>query len=86
MRHDPSPRIATSIPADGSPVASDAPVAPARPHGVSVRHFATLVLLLVLVPVFAASAMAVVPVALCGMLAEAIRRSWVAAHVRREVR
>lgn len=80
MRPVPSPRVATLFQADASPVT------PLRAHGVSFRHLATLVLLLILVPVFAASAMAVVPVALCGMLAEAIRRSWVAAQVRRSER
>lgn len=57
------------------------PAAVRRPPGLSLRHLATLILMLVLVPVFLVTAVVTMPLALIGGLAEALRRSWTAARI-----
>lgn len=51
-----------------------------------MRHLATLLLMLLVVPVFAFGALVALPVAIVGTLAVAVRRSWMAlapARIRR---
>lgn len=82
MAQDASSFAVDAYLADGPTIDSFAmPAAVRRPPGLTLRHLATLVLMLVLVPVFIATAIVTMPLALIGGLAEALRSSWTTARI-----
>ena len=72
------PQVAEACAADG--FASSA-MTMRTPTGLSLRYLGTLVLMLVLVPLFLASAIFTMPLALFGALAAGMRSSWRAARI-----